>query len=351
MREPTAREQMGKTAATVQEAFHDTRRKASIYVGEGEPHLVLRLDGIGDRTDGHPTFHFPASCRTVEDVGDESLDLAVQLKRIQQDVLPECFDANAVGKRLGRISDTCYALARYERLEETADAIGTVFRGLGLENDAEIWVEGEKYGESYLMTRICNIEKDETYELPVCCVGIAAVADEMRKMSLSYDTEEEKRYYTPGENGAPEEPEFTQEFKYIQKMYEHIADACATALQVEQKKFSLEDACKERLALWKKQEKEEARRDCRDFLYQMEELHDLSPKETMHFIQDVYAESFSPRLGGLDAESMKERILAGVREVITDLQYSGASDKEIDKALGKARKELPSLTPAKPAGR
>lgn len=342
---------MEKTAAIVQEAFYDTRRKASIYVGEGEPHLILRLDGIGDRTDGHPTFHLPTSCRTVEDVGDESLNLAVQLKRIHQDVLPECFDANAVGKRLGRIVDTCYTLARYERLEQTADAIGAVFRGLGLENDAEIWVGGEKYGESYLMTRICNIEKDETYELPTDCVTIAAVADEMRKMSLNYDIEEEKRYYTPGENGAPEEPEFTQEFKYIQKMYEYIADACATALQVEQKEFSLEDACKERMARWKEQEKKEARRNCSDFLYQMGQLHNLSPKETMHLIQDVYAESFSPHLDGLDAESMKERILVGVREVITDLQYSGASDKEIDKALGKARKELPSLASAKPTGR
>lgn len=239
-----------------------------------------------------------------------------------------------------------------ERLEHTADAIGAVFQKLGLENDAEIYVENDGHDDPYLAIQLCDIQKDETYELPTDCVTIADVTKEMQYTSRNYDIEEEKSYWTPGEKGAPEEPEFTQEFEYIQKTLVRIADACATALQIEQKEFdSIDDACRARLELWEKQEKDEARRELREFLQQIEFLHKFSPKETMHLIRDVYAESFSPHLDGLDAESMKERILVGVREVITDLQYSGASDKEIDKALGKACRELPSLTSAKPAGR
>ena len=339
MRKSAIWEQMEKTAAIVQDAFHDAGVDASIHIGESDnrPHLVFRLDGIGNTIygyDRHPVFQLPPSCRTAEDVADEANKLRatydpLRMKRIHPDSPPERFDA--VAESLARITDACFTAARTERLTHTADAIGTVFQKLGLEHDAEICVENGRYDEPNLTFRICNIRKDETCELMPGYQTIAEVADAMRRKSLNYDVGEEKRYWTPGEDGAPEEPEFTQEFEHIRKMYGRIADACDTALKVERKELDLEDACEAQLALWDKQDKDEARRDSPDFLHPSG-----SPEETAD---------------RLDAESMKDRMLASLRETIKDLQYSGASDKEIDKALGKVRKELPKLTQEKPQGR
>ena len=339
MRKSAIWEQMEKTAAIVQDAFHDAGVDASIHIGESDnrPYLVFRLDGIGNTTygyDRHPVFQLPPSCRTAEDVADEANKLRatyspLRMKRIHPDSPPERFDA--VAESLTRITDICFTAARTERLAHTADAIGTVFQKLDLEHDAEICVENGRYDEPNLTFRICNIRKDETCKLMSGYQTIAEVADAMRRKSLNYDVGKEKRYWTPREDGRTEEPEFTQEFEHIRKMYGRIADACDTALKVERKELDLEDACEARLALWDKQDKDEARCDSPDFLH-----------------PSGFPEEPADRL---DVESMKDRMLAGLRETIKDLRDSGASDKEIDKALGKVRKELPKLTQEKPQGR
>lgn len=346
MRKSASREQMEKTAAIVQDAFHDAGVDASIHLGESSnrPHLVLMLDGIGNTIDGyppdrHPRFNLPPSCRTAEDVAGEVNELRatydpLRMKRIHPDSPPERFDATV--DALGRITNACFTAARMERLTHTADAIGTVFQKLGLEHDVELCVENKRYDAPNLTFRICNIRKDETCEVMPGYQTIEEVAGVMCARSSLYDIEEEKSHWTPGEDGAPEEPEFTQEFEHIRKMYGRIADACDTALRVERNELGLEDACEARLALWEKQEQDEARRDYPEPLNQTGSLHDLPPEEPD---------------GRPDIESMKDRMLASLREVIDDLRASGVSGREIDKALGKVRKELPSLSQEKPQGR
>ena len=49
---------------------------------------------------------------------------------------------------------------------------------------------------------------------------------------------------------------------------------------------------------------------------------------------------------------MKEEMLVGLRKMVETYQEKyGVSDKEIDKALQKVRKELPDLAHEKPQGR
>lgn len=112
-------------------------------------------------------------------------------------------------------------------IKKTAEQLNHVLNGLSDYLMAEVSVvEGEK---PYLNLRLLDVEKDEELELSPESVTLPQACREIEAYADSYDAEEEREVYTPGENGTPEEPELSEQLRYAEKMYGRISLACNAA--------------------------------------------------------------------------------------------------------------------------
>ena len=112
-------------------------------------------------------------------------------------------------------------------IDKTAEQLNHVLNGLSDYVMADVSVmEGEK---PYLELRLLDVEKDETLELSPNSITLPQACKEIEAYADSYDAEEEREVYTPGENGTPEEPELSEQLRYAEKMYGRISLACNAA--------------------------------------------------------------------------------------------------------------------------
>lgn len=199
-----------------------------------------------------------------------------------------------------------------DRMEEVAEAVQDSFRALCV--DANIRIEGRESGEPHFVICTKGIQEDTLYELPGSLDTLSGVARGMEKVYRSYDVDEERKKYKPGRNGLPEGPYLENELRYIKKVCHRIADACKAA---------------ERIGAGEEEDK----------VYQ--EYHDAWLKE------DVKV-SCKPR----NVETMKEYLIRGIQDLAKDYQNTfDIPQKDIEKALRRACKEIPSLTQEKQASR
>lgn len=199
-----------------------------------------------------------------------------------------------------------------DRMEEVTEAVQDSFRALCV--DANIRIEGRESGEPHFVICTKGIQEDTLYELPGSLDTLSGVASGMEKAYRGYDVNEERKKYKPGRNGLPEEPYLGDELRYIKKVCHRIADACKAA---------------ERIGAGEEEDK----------VYQ--EYHDAWLKE------DVKA-SCKPR----NVETMKEYLIWGIQNLAKDYQNTfDIPQKDIEKALKRACKELPNLMQEKQASR
>lgn len=240
-----------------------------------------------------------------------------------------------------------------ESMEKIEDAIHNALDAL--EVPANICIEDRDGDEPYFSFSIRGIQKDESYDLSSEMDTLPAVVHEMEDAYNSYDINTERRLWLPGENGAPLEPRLTEEFRLIEKTYHQIADACKAAERIQQGEKA-SDVYREYWETWAKEDWRDCKRECGDFLYRTGNLYSrISEEDTMGLMNLAYAErhhairrDMPPR----DVETMKVDLMEGIQSLAK--AYQNAYDipqKDIEKALKRACKELPNLSQEKQQSR
>ena len=180
-----------------------------------------------------------------------------------------------------------------ERMEKTARVIQNAFDVLGL-REAGIRVEKDEYGTPHLNVAIGTyIWPHESYNLPPACQTIADVAQEMRDKFWSYDIEEERRKWLDNERREqedtyiPDDPAFTEEFCYLERVYDRIAGACEAALRVQEGE-DVHEVYGDYRDTWEDEDQQCLHQECADFLFRMDKLYHQPFKETMKHMKQVY---------------------------------------------------------------
>ena len=242
---------------------------------------------------------------------------------------------------------------KVERMEKIEDAIQNALDAL--EVPADICIEDRDGDEPYFSFGISGIQKDESYELSSELDTLPAVSHEMEIMAIDYDINEERKLYTPGENGAPVEPYLTDEFRYIQKVYQQISDACKAAERIQQGEKA-SNVYREYQETWTKEDWRTCKQECGEFLYRTGNLYSrISEEGTMGLMNLAYAErhhairrDMPPR----DVETMKVDLMEGFQSLAKAYQNTyDIPQKDIEKALKRACKELPNLSQEKQQSR
>lgn len=241
---------------------------------------------------------------------------------------------------------------KQDGMEAVEDAIQDALDAL--EVPAAICIEGRDSDEPYFSFKINGIQKDEVHELPSELDTLPAVSHEMELMAIDYDVNEERESWVPGENGAPVEPYLTDEFRYIQKVYQQISDACKAAERIQQGEKA-SDVYHEYQEAWNKEDWRACKRECGTFLYRMGNLYSqISEKDTMGLMNLAYAERQNGRsdMKPRDVETMKVDLMQGIQSLAQAYQHAyDIPQKDIEKALKRACKELPNLQQEKQASR
>lgn len=247
----------------------------------------------------------------------------------------------------------------YEEQENLAKSMEAVEDAIqdaldALEVPAAICIECRESDEPYFSFKINGIQKDEVHELSSELDTLSAVSHEMELMAIDYDVNEERELWVPGENGAPVEPYLTDEFRYIQKVYQQISDACKAAERIQQGEKA-SDVYHEYQEAWNKEDWRACKRECGTFLYRMGNLYSqISEKDTMGLMNLAYAERQNGRsdMKPRDVETMKVDLMQGIQSLAQAYQHAyDIPQKDIEKALKRACKELPNLQQEKQASR
>lgn len=113
-----------------------------------------------------------------------------------------------------------------EEREKTAKILSNIFQKLNV--NAKVEIAKDKADG-------LNLIVDNSYEFDEFePTSLIEVANEIKNTAENYDWEEERSLWTPGENGAPEEPYLTEELKNIGHIMEDTRWAMEALLEIEQ---------------------------------------------------------------------------------------------------------------------
>lgn len=237
-------------------------------------------------------------------------------------------------------------------MEAVEDAIQDALNAL--EVPADICIKGRDSDEPYFYFIVNGVQKDESYELSSEMDTFSAVVHEMEDAYNSYDINMERRLWLPGENGAPLEPRLTEELRFIKKTYHQIADACKAAERIQQGEKA-NDVYREYWESWAKENWSACKKECHHFLDFTGHLYgQLSEEDRVGLMNLAYAERQNGRsdMKPRDVETMKMDLMQGIQSLAQAYQHAyDIPQKDIEKALKRACKELPNLQQEKQASR
>lgn len=172
-----------------------------------------------------------------------------------------------------------------ERMDKIVDAVQEAFDQLNV--PAEIYYNPMD-DSAYFSVKPTNTENDAEYEVSEEIRTLPELTEAITSYAEDYDPADERTYYTPGENGTPEEPWLTYDLETVKDTFVKAAEGVMAAKEIaEGKDPSLVYAAHAKAI--KEHNQEQCRNACEGISSYLQNLG-ISSKEIMKAMKEVTAE-------------------------------------------------------------